>query len=58
MRRVKITKIYNKKKGTIPTKCTAPLSLFIVLAKRLKSIPALFTRIVLSISKVYSYTNL
>ena len=42
MRRVKITKIYNKKKGTIPTKCTAPLSLFIVLVKRLKSILALF----------------
>ena len=42
MRRAKITKIYNKKRGTIPTKCTAPLSLFIVLAKRLKSLPALF----------------
>ena len=32
-----------KKSGTVPTKCTAPLSLFIVLAKRQKSLPALLT---------------
>ena len=32
-----------KKSGTVPTKCTAPLLLFIVLAKRLKSLPALLT---------------